>query len=212
MKSIRDHRVAPTLLLSFLVLMGGCRSLPEAVPAVDDGTPAAVAFAERQMDASQIGGWTLRGRTAIAANDRGWNGAVHWQQDGDVLDLRFIAPLGAGTVRIRGTAAAMHIEASDGTDILTHDPETDLERYLGVAVPVTAMRWWLLGVPVPGLEVVRLELDEAGRAVYIEQASWVVSYPRYAAYGDRVLPGVIEANDGQTRVRLIVDRLETTGP
>jgi outer membrane lipoprotein LolB len=200
------------IILLLAAAITGCRSLPEAVPAVDDGTPAAVAFAARRADAAEINGWTLRGRTAVAANDRGWNGALHWQQDGEMLDLRFIAPLGAGTVRIRGTAVAMRIEASDGTDFLTNDPEADLEHYLGVAVPVTAMRWWLLGVPVPGLDVVRLELDEAGRAVYIEQANWAVSYPRYAAYGDRVLPGVIEANDGETRVRLIVDHFETTGP
>lgn len=199
------------LVFVVVALLAGCQSLPRAVPPVDDGTPAATAFAARQADAAAISGWTLRGRTAVAADDRGWNGALHWQQDGESLDLRFIAPLGAGTVRIRGSAEAMHIVASDGTDFLTDDPEADLQGYLGVAVPVTAMRWWLLGVPVPGQDVAALDLDEAGRATRIVQSGWTVRYPRYAAYGDRVLPGIIEAEDGHTRVRLIVDRLEMNG-
>lgn len=206
-------RAAPAFyLLAALLVLPGCRSLPRAVPAVDDGTPATVAFAARQADAEAINGWTLRGRAAVAAGDDGWNGALHWQQDAGLIDLRFIAPLGAGTIRIRGSAEAMHIVASDGTDFLTQNPEEDLRQYLGVAVPVTAMRWWLLGVPVPGVAFMELELDEAGRAVYLEQAGWTVRYPRYASYGDRVLPGVIEADNGETRVRLIIDRLEMSEP
>lgn len=189
-----------------VALLAGCQSLPRAVPADGDGTPAGEAFAARQAEAAAISGWTLRGRSAVSAHGRGWNGTVHWQQDGESMDLRFMAPLGAGTVRISGTPGAMHIQGSDGTDFLTDDPETDLVRYLGVSVPVAAMRWWLLGVPVPGLGLAGLELDAAGRALRIDQAGWSVTYPRYAEYDGRVLPGIVVAEDGITRVRLVVDR------
>lgn len=201
--------VTTVLLVAMMAVTAGCKSLPRAIPAEATDTPAELAFAQRQTDAAAIGSWTLRGRSAFAADGDGWSGAVHWRQTGTEMDLRFIAPLGAGTVRISGTPGMMHIQGSDGTDILSSDPAADLALHMGVSVPVEAMRWWVLGVPVPGLGLSHVELDAAGRAVRIEQAGWSVTYPRYSEYGGRILPGIVVAEDGTTRVRLIVDRMET---
>lgn len=197
-------RAAPALLLVCTVL-AGCQTLPTAVPAVGDGTPAAAAFAARQAELAGVGRWTLRGRSALSAQDRGWNGTVHWRQSGEALELRFIAPLGAGTLRLTGEPDRMRIEASDGTDFVTADPAGDLEQALGVALPVAALRWWVLGVPAPAADVAALDLDAAGRATAFEQDGWAVSYPRYTDHDGQILPGIVVAERDGARIRLIVD-------
>ena len=192
-----------------VLVLAGCQTLPRAVAPVSDGSPPEIAFADRQARFADIDTWTLRGRSALSNDGRGWNGTISWEQRGTALDLRFLAPLGAGTLRIQGDGELMHVQASDGTDFLTTDPDLELARFLGVEVPVTAMRWWVLGVPVPGVEAHEVELDEAGRAVSMTQAGWLVSYPRYTERGGQIIPGIVVAERAGTRVRLIIDRWET---
>lgn len=194
------------LLLVIVLALGGCRTLPPAVPAVGDGVAPDAAFAARQAQLATLDAWTLRGRTAISAHGQGWNGTVHWDQRADGLDLRFIAPLGAGTVRITGSPGAMRVQGSDGTDFMSDDVDADLEHWLGAPVPVAALRWWVLGVPTPGDPVTALELDVAGRALGIEQGGWAIEYPRYAAHDGTVVPAVVVATRDGTRVRMVIDR------
>lgn len=190
-------------LLVVLLLLAGCQTLPHAP--VDDPARAAL-FAERSAALSGLDGWTLRGRGALSAAGRGWSGSVHWTQCADGLDLRFIAPLGAGTVRISGGAGAMRVRATDGTDIVSHDIVADLDQWLGVGVPVPALRWWMLGLPMPSAAHAGLAIDAAGRAARFEQAGWSVAFPRYAAHGGHDVPAVVVAERPDARVRLAVER------
>ena len=197
----RVRGLAPLLL----VLLAGCQALPRAVPAIGDGTPAAAAFSERRAALGAIDAWTLRGRSALSADRRGWSGTIHWAQAGDELDLRFIAPLGAGTLRLTGVPERLRVRASDGTDFHTADPAGDLARVLGAPLPVAALRWWVLGVPPPDAVVTGLELDAAGRATAFAQDGWRVEYPRYTEHDGVVLPGVVVAERDGAKLRVVVD-------
>ena len=194
-------RLAPVLVL----LLAGCQALPRAVPAVGDGTPAAQAFDERRSELAALDAWTLRGRSAMSAHGRGWNGSVHWHQSADHIDLRLIAPLGAGTLRLTGLPEYMRIQASDGTDFFTLDPSGDLEAALGAPLPVGALRWWILGIPPPDVAVDALELDAAGRALGFAQDGWRVTYPRYTEHDGLVVPGIVVAERDGARIRVVVD-------
>lgn len=189
----------------------GCQSLPRAVDAVDDGTPAAQAYQARRAQFASLDHWSLRGRSALHAHGRGWSGSLHWTQAGERLDLRLIAPLGAGTVRISGDPALTRIQASDGTDFVTAAPAADLGHWLGAPLPVHALRWWIVGLPPPGAEVSALAIDTGGRVTGFDQGGWRVRFPRYTEHDGTVVPGVIEARSGDARVRVIVDRWQA-GP
>lgn len=195
------RRLAPVVVL----LLAGCQTLPRAVPAVGDGTPAAAAFDARRTEMAALDVWTLRGRSALSAQGRGWSGSVHWHQSADHIDLRLIAPLGAGTLRLTGLPDYMRIQASDGTDFFTQDPAGDLESALGAPLPVGALRWWILGIPPPAVTVGTLEIDAAGRATAFTQDGWHVTYPRYTEHDGVVVPGVVVAERDGAKIRIVVD-------
>lgn len=198
-------RAARYLCVAATLALAGCQTLPREVPAVDDGTPAAEAFSARRAELAAVTTWTLRGRSAVSADGRGWSGAVHWRQVGRSLDLRLIAPLGAGTLRLTGEPDRLRIRASDGTDFVSFDPAYDLGRALGAPLPVGALRWWVLGIPHPDAPVVALTLDVGGRAVAFEQGGWRVSFPSYTELDGTVMPGVVMAETDGARVRLVVE-------
>ncbi len=195
-------RLAPVLVL----LLAGCQALPRPVPPVGDGTPAAEAFDARRAELAALAAWTLRGRSALSAYGRGWSGAVHWHQSDDHIDLRLIAPLGAGTLRLTGLPDYMRIQASDGTDFYTPDPSGDLEAALGAPLPVGALRWWILGITPPNVVIEALELDAAGRATAFMQDGWQVTYPRYTEHDGVVVPGIVVAERDGAKIRIVVDQ------
>ena len=187
------------------LVLGGCQTLPRVAPPVDDGTPAADAFAERRAALEAIDGWTLRGRAAVSADGQGWSGSVHWVQESGALDLRLMAPLGTGTLRLTGVPERLRIRASGGTDFVSYDPAYDLGRALGAPLPIEALRWWVLGIPDPGSAASALELDVGGRATGFSQGGWRVGFPRYTEHDGTVIPGIVTAEADGASVRLVIE-------
>lgn len=195
-------RVATAIVV---VALAGCQTLPRETPPVPGALPPPDAFDLRTERLAGLAGWTLRGRGALAAGGRGWNGSVHWVQCADSFDLRFIAPLGAGTLRISGLPGAMRVRGTDGTDFHADDLEAELEHLLGARLPVESLRWWVVGLPAPDAPYAALELDAAGRATEFLQSEWTVSYPRYTTHASIEIPALVVADRDGTRVRVVVD-------
>lgn len=200
-----DRRVAAALVA---VTLSGCQALPRAVPAEPGALPPLEAYASREAQLAALEGWTLRGRGALATDGRGWNGTVHWAQCADEFDLRFIAPLGAGTVWVSGHPGMMRLRGTDGTDFVSDNVSADLEHWLGTALPVEPLRWWVVGLPAPDSGARDLEIDAAGRATGFEQAGWHVGFPRYTTHAGRPMPALVVATRDGTRIRMVVDRWE----
>lgn len=199
-------RVSPAWgTVPLLVLLSACQTLPPRAPAVAGAEPPEQVFAARQARIAGVGDWTLRGRGAVSAAGRGWSGALHWRQRGPVMDLRFIAPLGAGTLRLTGTDEAMRVRGSDGTDFITADPATHLAATIGAPLPVAALRWWVLGVPEPGSGEHQVELDIAGRPTTMRQAGWTVDYERYVELDSVPLASKVTAVNGDLRMRFMIE-------
>lgn len=184
--------------------IAGCQTLP---PRVDEGpvSEPREAFDQRVARIGATADWTLRGRGAVSSAGEGWSGTVHWRQQGDAMDLRFIAPLGAGTVRLVGRPGAVRVQDSDGTDFITADPDALLESMIGAPLPVTALRWWVLGLPHPDGGGFTVQLDAAGRPVRLVQAGWTVEYDRYTGFPGGVIAARLVARHADLRLRLAIE-------
>ena len=74
---------------------------------------------------------------------------------------------------------------------------------MGAPLPVAELRYWLVGVPAPGLAHQETVGDD-GRLAGLEQAGWRLRYSRYAAVGGLALPVRIEIESETARLRLVV--------
>ncbi len=194
--------LTPSLIVA--AALAGCQAMPPRVDAVPAARPQA-AFNARIAALGAIDEWTLRGRSAVSSAGKGWSGTVHWRQQGDAMDLRFIAPLGAGTVRLAGRPGAVRVQDSDGTDFITADPDALLESMIGAPLPVTALRWWVLGLPHPDGGGFTVQLDTAGRPVRLVQAGWTVEYDRYTGFPGGVIAARLVARHADLRLRLAIE-------
>ncbi len=189
-------------LLMLAVAMNGCALLkPQTVE------PNQAAWQTRQADYSQINQWTVRARMATAV--LGWSGGLQWQQDSEQLQLSVSGPLGIGGFQAKGNLGFVEVITSDQRR-LQGDPETLYREVVGWPFPLRHMRYWALGLTVPGLAGQPL-IDAKGRLAELRQAGWQLRYTEYQRYGALELPRRMLLDNGELTIRIVIDEWQAIG-
>ena len=187
-------------LLAALVIVGACATTRNAVDLPDIGS-----WPVRAEVLGSIRDWQFRGRIAVKAGDEGFNGKFDWTQQGDAFDASVGGPLGVGTVRIEGNGRSVVLTDKDGIATRLEDAERELRWRYGWTIPVDSLRYWALGIPDPAVPAVT-EIDDGGRLQRLEQGGWLVEISRYREGGGQQMPRILTATNGDTRVRMVIDR------
>ena len=172
--------------------LAGCAAPPRAPEGVT------------RPDAAVLDQWSASGRMAIAAGTDGGSGSFDWVQDGTTSRLDLRGPLGAGAVRLVVTPGTLSLADGSGRVLDADVARADLQARLGADLPWDHLRYWLLGVPAPGVEATVLDQDAAPWR-FIEQAGWRLAYDSFDVVGGLNLPKRLTAERGAVRVRVVVD-------
>lgn len=181
-----------------LLSLSACVSLPRlSLPAVD----LPVEWVARQAVLQSWARFDLRGKVSIVRGEESVVATVRWRQRGDQLRLGLEGPLGVG--------------AGEWAFVSTRSDESlaELERRLGVALPVASVRYWALGVPDPLLEVESTEFV-AERLSALRQQDWTIRYLDYARVpgASFELPRRLELQSAEIRVRMFIESWESLEP
>jgi len=195
------------VLVAVIAVLGGCAELPR----LGDGAAVERAWQVRREALQELRVWTLAGRLAVHNDGEAWNGTLHWIQRSGSYDIRLIAPLGAGSLRLHGNLNGVVLHASDGKVYTAQSGEALLREQMGWSVPVEGLRYWALGVPGPG-EAAKEKLDGAGRLAALRQSGWDIAFLRYDNVGGLDLPGKIFLKRRGLEVRVVVDRWTLGAP
>lgn len=183
-------------LLLALVVLTGCANLAQRPV-----TPLPV-------DLTRLDRWQANGRIGVSGTQGGGSGSFDWQQRGDRADVQIRGPVGIGSVnlQVQGEAAdpQLRLQTSDGGKLESQAAWDELEARLGARVPAGSLRFWMLGIAAPG-EHQWHEQDLQG-VVTLEQGGWRIDYQRYSDDPGAHVPVRIRASNGDTRVRIVVDR------
>ena len=180
------------------LLIAGCATeRGVALPEMND-------WASRQATLIGITDWSFSGRIAVSAADEGFNGRLRWRQQDDSFDASLSGPLGAGAVRIEGSSRGLTVFDGDGVVTALNDPEVDLKVRYGWTIPVESLRYWVLGVPDPR-QPADLDFAEDGRVSQLVQGGWTAEISQYREGGGQLMPRRITAENGESRVRLVID-------
>jgi outer membrane lipoprotein LolB len=198
-RGARSHRVLIAALLTLAI--GACTA------------PGPVAERERRAawDAhmqwlQSVAAWRASGRVAVATGDESWSASLRWRQADEGYRIHLSGPFGQGAVRVDGATQGVVLRTADGRVTRAATAEALLAAELGVQVPVSALRYWLLGRPAPGAVQSALDLDWAGRLKSLQQAGWTVRYQEYEDSGSGSLPTRLEISRERVLARFLIDR------
>lgn len=128
--------------------------------------------------------------------------SLQWEQHRDNYTLNIIAPLGQGALRLQGNALEVVLTTDEGESLYSDDPDQLLFQHLGWRVPISALRYWVLGLPAPGTH--DKTLDEQGRLAQLQQDGWTVDFLDYHTQPGVALPRKVFISNHQAKVKLII--------
>ena len=191
--------------LAVLALTGlaACRSGPP---------PAELAPApELQPAVAALEAWRARGRVAVRTPVDGFSASFDWREANGRGELDVRGPLGAGAARITQTADLIRIETGAAPPVEVPAPfdslEAELTTRLGFPLPIASLRYWLLGVPAPGVPS-----EPAGGG--FRQAGWTVAPAGFTAVplAPAPLPSRLVLTRADTQIKVAISAWQLGAP
>jgi len=179
--------------------LAGCAAPPQA----DRGAPPDREARQQQLEA--LASWRVRGRVAILNGAEAWHLNVSWRQQDDDYHIELWGPFGSGRVQLEGDAQGVRLIDSDQRTYYARDPESLLYDHTGVKMPVSGLRYWILGLTDPHQNQQQPRRDARDRLVSVQQGSWHVDFRRYTRLGQVVLPDRLWVDKDDLQVKLVVD-------
>lgn len=182
-----------------LVALAGCVSAPPSKP------PPSMPWAQRRTQLQTLDPFGLSGRVAVAAGREGFSAHLSWEQRGARSTVQLNGPLGIGGIHVVAEGDTLNVENAQGQQLASAAARDELRAKLGFDPPLTSLRYWVLGVPDPGMPFMET-VGPDQRLEALEQDGWQVLYSDYMSAGGNWLPQRLSLHRGDVRVRLIVDQ------
>ncbi len=195
-------RIAVCLLVMVLT---GCATTPRA-PSVS-GDPVIATDIAWQQHAEQLGqlqAWRLSGRIGARQDQQAWNAGLEWRQTDDLYEIDLLSPFGSKLAHFSGNEQGVFLTNSKGQTAFAETPEQLMTQLLGFSLPLAGMRYWVRGLPEPGIQHQRLELNKAGRLSQLSQSGWEVDYLQYQSVAGVDLPKRLKMSHEEIGVTLVI--------
>jgi outer membrane lipoprotein LolB len=179
------------LLLAVLLLQSGC--------AVIEEKPLETYHLADMQHFQQDRPWQFEGRIALANEKESISAAIAWVHQLERDDIELTGPLGQGRLLIAVLPNKVIVEDGDNRQEFQGAVESIFTEQLGVAVPVQALRYWVLGVNDPHQAVVE-QVEGFG------QSGWTVKFKEMQSVGGLTLPRKMGVEKELTKIKLIVDQ------
>lgn len=115
---------------------------------------------------------------AVRTSQRSDTANVVWDRAGASDRLDIYGPFGSGHVRISADrSGASLIDASQTVNTATSIRDL-LYQQAGWPVPFDALKYWLIGAPLPATQA-EWQLDDKGRLTWLRQSGWFISFSDY---------------------------------
>ena len=165
------------------LLLSACVSTPsKPIPADPVG-----AWQARVEDLSEIESWEVKAKLAVKTHKRGGQATMLWRLDHEDHNINLYGPLGGGRIILTRNAEGATLRDNKKRTYQAQTPEELLYRVAGWQVPFGSMRYWVLGMPQPGIQY-KESLDEWGRLQTLTQSGWEIVFVEYRDFDGRELP------------------------
>lgn len=151
------------------------------------------------------------GKLALRTPEQAESAGFRWHQQGSQTRIELSGPMGVNATTLRSDGRELEVLQGDQRshwDI--SDPALPVLES-GWQLPLSALPYWLRGIPAPQFDVDELAL-ESERLSLLRQAGWEVNVERYGRFGDLDLPTRLQIRHDERRVRLVIRRWHRETP
>ena len=143
--------------------------------------------------------WSFEGRLGLTGIKDSWQANINWQHRSSNEEIRLSGPLGQGATIIKLTGTLVTIDRGNDKIQTSLEPEAFISQQLGMFVPVRSLRYWVIGVPEPGIPYV-----EAGLG--FRQAGWLIEYKQMQRVNAQNMPRRITVTNEKVKLKIMIDQ------
>lgn len=200
------------ILAGLLVTLTACTTVQKNFSLPPDQT----LWQQHQVSVAAVHQWAIQGRVAIQTESNGGQADLFWnQQDNQNYDIKLIAPFGGGTSHIQARPGGVSLTTSDGQQLFADNTDALLNDVQGMRLPVSGLRYWILGVPSPQSEYQLMKWNAGGYLQLLQQDGWRVELREYKAVGLYYLPKKLFISrinhEENVDLRLVIQRWNLAG-
>jgi len=177
-----------TILMLQLV---SCASVPEKSAVLFDLAGRDVLYAKTE--------WSFKGRIAVIDKDNAVSANIAWERIKNKENIVLAGLFGMGKSKITLEHGRVEIESAGKRAVYYGNASDIVYSKLGIRIPVTALKFWVLGVVDPKASFV---INDTG----FEQHGWLVSYLQMQFNNGNELPRKIRVEQGSAKLKLIVNQ------
>ena len=194
-----------SVLLVNILFLSGCAYFRKPAPAVVSYVP----WKTRYMEHRKIKRWDMSGVLSITHKKKRDIVRFAWNQNYNDYSIKLSGPMNMGGVRIDGSKERVKFWRSSDEVIEASTPEELVSSELGWSIPVSDIRYWVLGMPAPG-KVDYKYFDRYGHLNFFKQNGWRVKYSSFQV-GVRKnldLPSIVELQNKDVAVKIKIKELD----
>ncbi len=184
------------------LMLGACTTPAPETPTVQYG------WQQQQSKLKQIQRWNMSGRISVQTEYDGGQADFSWQQQGaqDYM-IRLVAPMGAGTSWIQGSAEGVTLRTSSGQQASDTDVDRLIEQLQGWPIPVSGLYYWVRGLPSETSPHKVTQWHANGLPKVMQQDGWRIEFRSHKKFTDKLLPRklfISRLDEKEVDVRIIV--------
>ena len=186
MKVLRNG-IAVMCLLALI----SCANLPKTI--------------ETNISPEKIDGFDLSARISVKFKHDGFSGSTVWKHLRESDELWLYGPLGQLTAKLQQVPTEARLVTSDQKLITASTVEVLTHEVLGWSLPLSGLRYWILGQVSPVTIQATTKINAENRVVEIQQDGWTILISEYRRYDQGVLPAKIQMRYSDLEMRLVID-------
>ena len=171
------------------ILLTSCASVPDKI---DDSFDL---FGREHLYEKKA--WSFSGRMSITGENNTVTANIDWKHRLKEETINLSGSFGLGRTRLILTENSVEINLNGKRVRHVGNADEILSTELGIAVPVSALKYWVLGITDPSADY-----EEVARGFV--QHGWRVTYLQMLTNGDYELPRKIRVEQGRAKLKLIV--------
>src|SRR3990167_6495829 len=175
---------AVAIIVWILTALTGCATVnpPAAQPSA-----VVQSWETRKTALSHLQNWQINGKIAVTTAQDSGSANVDWSQHAENFTMSLYGPLGANNVTLNGGPGGVTMHASNGKKVSAQSAEQLLAQEWGWKLPVSHLKYWVRGLPVPNLPE-NSRFDSAHRLLTLNQQGFTIQYSDYMTAGNMELP------------------------
>jgi len=164
-----------------------------------------LSWSVRKKQLNQIQHWQIQGAVAVRTSQKSFSATVNWKQCQSKYQINLFGPLGIGAVNLGGQTGHVVLQTSDHKKFVASNPEQLLQQQFGWHLPVSGLRYWIRGLPIPKVTAIK-QFDRYHHLVTLQQQGWRIRYLQYMGVDHVDLPCKVFLDNPLLHLRIVVSR------